>query len=67
MILLTGCAAAVSKPVIVCPPVVEYDAEFLNRAADEVDSLPAQSAIEAMLADYSVMREQSRSCRMGAS
>ena len=39
-----------------------YSPEFLARTADELDSLPAGSAIEQMLADYQVMREQARAC-----
>ncbi|WP_240637934.1 hypothetical protein [Paracoccus aestuarii] len=46
-----------------CPPVVEYDHEFQARAAEEVVLLPDRSAIAAMLADYSVMRDQARACR----
>jgi hypothetical protein len=44
------------------PPVVPYSPDFLARAADELASLPAGSAIEQMLADYQVMREQARAC-----
>jgi hypothetical protein len=43
--------------------VVEYDQAFLERAADELDLLPEGSAIEQMLRDYAVMREQGRVCR----
>jgi hypothetical protein len=42
--------------------VVEYSGEFLARAAGELDSLPADSAIEQMLADYQMMRDQARVC-----
>jgi hypothetical protein len=45
-----------------CPPVVDYSGEFLVRAADELASLPAGSAIEQMLDDYQVMRDQARAC-----
>lgn len=64
--LLTACATGVSEPRIatVCPPVVEYTREFQARAADEIDLLPESSAIAEMLADYSVMRDQARSCRV---
>ena len=55
--LLAGCATAHTDGAP-CPPVVAYSPEFLARAADELDSLPAGSAIEQMLADYQVMREQ---------
>jgi hypothetical protein len=37
--------------------------EFLVRAAGEVERLPAGSAVEQMLADYQVMRDEARACR----
>ena len=60
--LLAGCATERSDGSP-CPPVVEYSRDFLARAADELASLPVGSAIEQMLADYQVMREQGRMCR----
>jgi hypothetical protein len=59
--LLTGCATDRSDGAP-CPPVFAYSREFLARAADELASLPADSAIEQMLADYQVMRDQARAC-----
>jgi hypothetical protein len=59
--LLAGCATERSDGAP-CPPVVAYSREFLGRAADELDSLPAGSAIEEVLADYQVMRDQARAC-----
>ena len=47
----------------VCPPVVEYSAEFRARAAGEMEILPEGSAIVEMLSDYAVMREQASLCR----
>jgi hypothetical protein len=44
------------------PAGVAYSREFLARAAVELHSLPAGSAIEQMLADYQVMRDQVRAC-----
>jgi hypothetical protein len=63
--LLAGCTTAGSEApaVAICPPVVEYSREFQARAAGELDYLPAGSAIEQMLADYQVMRDQARLCR----
>ena len=63
--LLTACATGVSEPrvVTVCPPVVEYTREFQARAAEELGMLPDGSVVAEMLADYSVMRDQSRACR----
>jgi hypothetical protein len=55
--LLVGCATAPSEGSP-CPPVVAYSRDFLARAAGEIDSLPAGSAIEQMLADYQVMRDK---------
>jgi hypothetical protein len=43
--------------------MVPYSKEFLARAADELEILPPGSAIEQMLADYQVMREQARESR----
>ncbi|MET4808240.1 hypothetical protein [Limibacillus sp. MBR-115] len=65
-ISLTGCATVASDPRVatVCPPVVEYSRDFQARATDEPDLLPEGSAITEMLADYSVMRDQARSCRV---
>jgi len=45
------------------PPLVEYSREVQARAAEEVGSLPDESAITKMLADYSVLRDQARACR----
>src|SRR5512132_3523016 len=56
---LAGCATERSDGAP-CPPVVAYSPEFL--AADELDVLPPGSAIEQMLADYQVMRDQARAC-----
>ena len=63
MICVSGCRTVVFEQNVLCPPAVEYDQPFLNRAADELDLLPAGSAIEYMLADYSVLRRQVALCR----
>ena len=59
--LLAGCATERSDGAP-CPPVVAYSRDFLAHAADELGSLPPDSAIEQMLADYQVMRDQARAC-----
>jgi hypothetical protein len=61
---LSGCAAVGSDGGGrgACPPVVEYGRPFQARAADELTLLPEESAIEQMLSDYAVMREQARAC-----
>jgi hypothetical protein len=60
--LLAGCATERSDGAS-CPPVLSYSREFLVHAAGELTSLPAGSAIEQMLADYQVMRDQARACQ----
>lgn len=60
--LLGACATAPSDGAP-CPPVVAYSQEFLARVANELERLPPGSAIEQMLADYQVMRDQARACR----
>lgn len=59
--LLAACATAPTDGAP-CPPVMSYSKEFLARAADELERLPSGSAIEQMLADYQVMRDQARVC-----
>ena len=46
-----------------CPYIVVYSKHTLDKAADELTILPQGGAIEQMLMDYAVMREQSRICR----
>jgi hypothetical protein len=55
--LLAECATELSDGSP-CPPVVAHSPKFLARAADELASLPAVSAIEQMLADCQAMRDQ---------
>lgn len=59
--LLAGCATARSDGEG-CPPIPAYSQVFLARSAEEIERLPAGSAVEKMLTDYWVMREQARSC-----
>lgn len=63
--LLSGCATVRSdgNGPGACPPVVEYNREFQERAAEDLASLPDDAAIAEMMSDYAVMREQSRACR----
>jgi hypothetical protein len=60
--LLAGCATDRSSAAS-CPPVVAYPRDLLARVADELERLPADSAIERLLSDYAVLREQARACR----
>ena len=64
-IWLSGCSMVSSdgSGLGACPPVVEYSREFQVRAAVELDLLPEESAIAEMLFDYSVMRDQTQTCR----
>ena len=64
MIWLGGCATGISDAnrQWACRPAVEYIREVQARAAEELSLLPEDPAIEVMLADYAVMREQARVC-----
>ena len=62
--LLAGCATARSDGGG-CPPVPAYSREFLARAAGELQQLPPGAAIEQMLMDYHLVREQARICLRG--
>ena len=59
--LLAGCATARSDGGG-CLPVPAYSSAFMARAAGELQRLPPGAAIEQMLADYQVMRDQARAC-----
>jgi hypothetical protein len=63
--LVAGCETGDSDGAAIhaCPPVVEYRAEFQARAATELERLPAESALAAMLSDYAVLRDQVRACQ----
>ena len=63
MIFASGCRTVVFEQNVLCPPAVEYDQGFLDRAAGELDLLPVGSAVEDMLSDYSVLRRQVALCR----
>ncbi len=43
-------------------PVAAYSREFQARTAEELGLLPDGSAIAETLSDYSVMRNQARTC-----
>lgn len=63
-IFLTGCVTGPSS--VACVPVATYSQDFLDRAAGELEHLPSSSAVEEMLADFSVMRAQARACANAA-
>ena len=61
---LTGCVGVDFEAggVAACPPVVEYSREVQARAAEELALLPDASAIDVMMGDYTVLRDQVRVC-----
>lgn len=59
-LLLAGCGGTVVKTV--CPPLTQYDRAFNLRLADEVDALPADSAVVQALVDYKRLRDIVRAC-----
>ncbi len=62
MLWLSGCAMGGSEIAAPCPPVVEYSAADLTRAAEEVEALQEAGVIVRMLSDYAVLRDQARAC-----
>jgi len=63
-ISLTGCVGVGSEtPHSACPPVVKYSPAKQARVAEEVAALPEGALIVGWLADYAVLRDQSRVCR----
>ncbi len=63
MILLSGCAkVGFESPPRACPPVVEYSRTEQARVAEEVAALPEGAVSVEWLADYAVLREQTRIC-----
>jgi hypothetical protein len=64
-IFLSACAMVGSDaPPSACPPVVNYSRPQQARVADEVAKLPEGALIIGWLADYAVLREQARACRL---
>ena len=68
MTYLSGCASTVYKTEleIYCPNIVDYDTEFNNRLADEIESLPdtnGNPAIVDALSDYASLRDKIRACQ----
>jgi hypothetical protein len=62
--LLAGCATATSER-LVCPQVKTYERGFLARVADEMETLPADSATVVVVGDYGELRARLRACRDG--
>jgi hypothetical protein len=62
MTLLTGCGTGASD-ASVCPRVVEYSRADQKRAAGELKTLPAGSALHRMMTDYGIERARLRECR----
>lgn len=60
-VLLGGCAQT-SPVASACPGLVSYDQKTRDKAAGEIDALPADSVLPGMMADYKVMRDQTRAC-----
>ena len=62
MMLLTGCGAAGSRTVVVCPTLVEYQPDTQRRAADELAAMATGAVVPMMMADYGRLRDQVRAC-----
>ncbi|TRW92126.1 hypothetical protein FNJ84_21210 [Paracoccus sp. M683] len=63
MTWLSACGAGGSEQGgAVCPPVVEYPTAVQEKAAAELDTLPENTTLVGMMADYHVLRRQARAC-----
>ncbi len=62
-LFLTGCATASFE----CGSVKEYAPEIQSAAADELQALPANSVIAMFIADYGIMRAETRACQQARS
>lgn len=61
--LAAGLAGCVQHSAMTCVPVPEYTKAEQNRAADELEALPADVVmIPRLIGDYRVMRAQARRC-----
>lgn len=68
MTYLSGCASTVYKTEleIYCPNIVNYNQDFNNKLADEIESLPDTNgnlAIVDALSDYASLRDKIRACQ----
>ena len=64
-IFLSACAVVGSDaPSGACPPMVVYGRAEQAQVAEEVAVLPEGAAIVEWLADYAVLRDQVRACRL---
>jgi len=65
MLLLTACELGSSEVVvkIVCPTIMQYDAETQDRALAEYIALPKGSALRLFIGDYKRLRDQITVCR----
>jgi hypothetical protein len=59
-----GCATEISETTI-CPELVVYSVAFQVQAADEIKSLPAESATTSLVQDYLQLRDRIRAACPG--
>lgn len=59
LMLLSGCVTVVSE----CPEPTKIDPKIQARAADELDALPADSALGVVIAAALDDRDKLRACR----
>lgn len=62
---LTACEPGSSEIVvkIVCPTIMQYDAETQDRALAEYNALPKGSSLRLFIGDYKRLRDQIIVCR----
>lgn len=60
--LLAGCGKAPSSPrlALSCPELQQYSREEQERAASELEQLPAGSMVDRLVQDYGALRDACR-------
>lgn len=64
LLLIFWCEQPAAPPAIVaCPPLVQWEAEFQGRMANEIEKLPPNSALAVSVRQHLRLREQLRNCK----
>jgi len=64
--ILMGLTACTGSGASLCPPLVTYTPTFHAKLAAEIESLPENSALLAVVGDYIALRDQLRQCQMAS-
>jgi len=60
LLVLAGCTA--TPYTRVCPPLIQYPANFEHAAAEQLAKMPPNSPVVVMMGDYAALRAADRTC-----